>query len=824
MHVLKFGGSSVAAPDRIRACGRVLLHKKAHQPEAGAFVVASALGGVTDALVAAGKAAMEGQGTYRETARELRDRHIQCALDLLEPSTYAAAEEELKSLLSHLDDLLYGIFLLRELSDRTRDELIGLGERLSVPILHGHFQDLGLQPARLSALEMMKTDDRFGNARLDLEHSAARFRELDLQSTGLFIMEGFIGTTEDGTPTTLGRGGSDLSAAYVASFLQADVLEKWTDVDGMMTANPAVVPTAQVIRELSYNEAMELCHFGAKVVYPPTVATLADVGIPLHVRKTDDPESKGTLVLAAEKKHDGSTRNRGVCGLSSLKSITLITVSGGGMVGIPGFSRRLFTALSLSEVNVVLITQGSSEHAITIAVDDADARKAKRILEMEFGSDQHLGRIDELIVEDGYSVIAVVGDGMRQQSGISGRAFATLGRNGISIRAIAQGSTERNISIVIDSRHERKALQSLHQAFFEEEVKRLHIFCLGVGNVGGTMVDQILAQSVDLKRVRRLDLRIIGMANSRKRLIDPNGITGDWRAQLSDATTDSSPEAFVQAIADLDLENSVLVDNTASKEASDVYEQALAHSIAVVASNKIATSAEQDRYEGLKQLALRAGVEYRFETNVGAGLPLIDTIQHLVQSGDRIHKIEGMFSGTLNYVFSNFNGDITFQKVIEDARAAGLTEPDPRTDLSGVDVQRKILILAREAGYTLEMADVEGKGFLLDSMMEGSIDAFMDSLPQIEDAMQAQWKAADAKGERLKYVASFDGKTGKASTGLTTVPADHPFYNIAGTDNIVLLTTDRYAERPLIIQGAGAGAAVTAMGVFGDLIRIAASR
>ena len=824
MHVLKFGGSSVAAPDRIRACGRVLLHKTANDSAAQSFVVASALGGVTDALVSAGEAAQKGEGGYREVARELRDRHIQCALDLLEPDTYSKAEPELKQLLGHLDDLLYGIFLLRELSDRTRDELIGLGERLSVPILCGHFQDLGLAPIRLSALEMMKTDDRFGNARLNLEHSAARFRELDLTASGLFIMEGFIGTTEDGTPTTLGRGGSDLSAAYVARFLQAEALEKWTDVDGMMTANPTVVPSAQVIRELSYNEAMELCHFGAKVVYPPTVATLADVGIPLHVRKTDDPESQGTLVLAAEKKSDGTTRNRGVCGLSSLKSITLITVSGGGMVGIPGFSRRLFTALSLSEVNVVLITQGSSEHAITIAVDDADAHKAKQVLNMEFGSDQHLGRIDDLIVEDGFSVVAIVGDGMRQQSGISGRAFGTLGRNGVSIRAIAQGSTERNISVVIDARHERKALQALHQAFFEEEVKRLHIFCLGVGNVGGTMVDQILAQSEDLKQVRRLDLRIIGMANSRKMLLDPHGISGDWRAQLQAAETDSSPEAFVQAIADMDLENSVLVDNTASKEASDVYEQALAHSIAVVASNKIATSAGQERYEGLKELALRSGVEYRFETNVGAGLPLIDTIQHLIQSGDRIHKIEGMFSGTLNYVFSNFNGDTTFKKVIEDARAAGLTEPDPRTDLSGVDVQRKILILAREAGYTLEMADVEGKGFLLDSQMEGSIEDFMASLPEIEAAMQATWKAADADGERLKYVASFDGSTGVAQTGLRSVPADHPFYNIQGVDNIVLITSDRYDERPLIIQGAGAGAAVTAMGVFGDLIRIAASR
>jgi len=823
MQILKFGGSSVANPDRIRACGRVLAHKR----QTGgyrAMIVCSALGGITDALGKAGQLAQSGDGTYRNVAREIHDRHIQCALDLLESTTYAAIEAELKERLSHLDDLLYGIYLLREASARTLDELMGLGERLSVPILWGHCTDLGFAPQRLDALELMRTDDRHGAARIDVNATREHFSQAGFDQGDLFLMEGFIGRTAEGIPTTLGRGGSDLSAAYAACFLNASVLEKWTDVAGMMTADPRMVPSARVIDELSYAEAMELCHFGAKVVFPPTVAQLSEQDIPMHVRLTDDPESTGTQILPPNKRSDAPLSNRGVAGLSTLKNITLITVSGGGMVGVPGFSRRLFTALSLAGVNVVLVSQGSSEHAISIAVSDGDAKGAEAALNQEFGSDQKLGRIGPLVIESGFAIVALVGDGMRQQSGIAGRAFGTLGRNGVSIRAISQGSTERNISIVIDAKHERKALQAMHQAFFETEVKALHIFCLGVGNVGGTMIDQVLQQRDELKAVRRLDLRIMGLANSRKMLLTDTGISGDWKAQLAESQADSSPEAFVQAIAYMDLENSVLVDNTASADAAEVYEQALTHSIAVVASNKVAASDAQERYAGLKQLALRAGVEFRFETNVGAGLPLIDTIQHLVQSGDRIHKVEGMFSGTLNYVFSNFNGDITFKKVIEDARAAGLTEPDPRTDLSGVDVQRKILILAREAGYTIEMADVEGKGFLLDSQMEGSIDNFMDSLPQIEEAMQEKWKAADAQGERLKYVGSFDAKTGKASTGLTTVPADHPFFNIEGTDNIVLLTTDRYAERPLIIQGAGAGAAVTAMGVFGDLIRIASSR
>ncbi len=823
MQILKFGGSSVANPDRIRACGRVLAHKR----QTGgyrAMIVCSALGGITDALGNAGQLAQAGDGAYRNVAREVHDRHIQCALDLLDSTTYATIEAELKERLSHLDDLLYGIYLLREASARTLDELMGLGERLSVPILWGHCTDLGFAPQRLDALELMRTDDRHGAARLDVNASRAHFGQAGFDKGDLFLMEGFIGRTSEGIPTTLGRGGSDLSAAYAACFLNASVLEKWTDVAGMMTADPRLVPSARVIDELSYAEAMELCHFGAKVVFPPTVAQLSEQDIPMHVRLTDDPESTGTQILPPNKHSVAPLSNRGVAGLSTLKNITLITVSGGGMVGVPGFSRRLFTALSLAEVNVVLVSQGSSEHAISIAVSDGDAKGAEAALNQEFGSDQKLGRIGPLVIESGFAIVALVGDGMRQQSGIAGRAFGTLGRNGVSIRAISQGSTERNISIVIDAKHERKALQAMHQAFFETEVKALHIFCLGVGNVGGTMIDQVLQQRDELRAVRRLDLRIMGLANSRKMLLTDTGISGDWKAQLAESQADSSPEAFVQAIAEMDLENSVLVDNTASADAAEVYEQALAHSIAVVASNKVAASDAQERYVGLKQLALRAGVEFRFETNVGAGLPLIDTIQHLVQSGDRIHKVEGMFSGTLNYVFSNFNGDITFKKVIEDARAAGLTEPDPRTDLSGVDVQRKILILAREAGYTIEMADVEGKGFLLDSQMEGSINNFMDSLPQIEEAMQEKWRAADAQGERLKYVGSFDAKTGKASTGLTTVPADHPFFNIEGTDNIVLLTTDRYAERPLIIQGAGAGAAVTAMGVFGDLIRIASSR
>lgn len=823
--VLKFGGSSVANPERIVECGQVLA-AKCSTGSVQHLVVCSALGGATDDLGNLGRLAQEGDAGYRDLARAFRDRHMKCALDLLDEGTYHAVEPELKERLGHLDDLLYGIYLLRELSARTFDELTGLGELLSVPILWGHFTDLGLAPHRLDARNLICTDDRFGAARVDKSATQARFDAAGIDSHQLLIMEGFVGATSEGVPTTLGRGGSDLSAALAACFVKATAMEKWTDVQGMMTCDPSVVPSARVMPALSYAEGMELCHFGAKVVYPPTIAQLKESGIPLHIFKTGHIEAPGTCIGGAL----GETvdrANRGVRGLSSMKNVSLITVSGGGLIGAPDFTRRMFTALSIAGVTTILITQGSSEPAVTIAVADSDSASAGTALELEFGSDQQLGLIDDLKVEAGLAIVALVGDGMRARTNVSGRAFATLGRNGVSVRAIAQGSTERNISIVLPERHVRKALQSLHASFFEREIKRLHIFCLGVGNVGGTMVRQILDQQGKLLEQRGIDLVLIGMANSKKMRIDSGGITGDdWLEQLQAHGEPSSPEAFVQGIIDMDLENSVIVDNTASHEASDIYEMALRHSIAVVASNKIGTSDAMPRYLGLKELALEHGVEFRFETNVGAGLPLIDTIQHLVQSGDKIHKIEAVLSGTLNYVFSNFNASTTFSDVIIKARKAGLTEPDPRTDLSGVDVQRKILILAREAGNTLEIKDVENSGFLSPAMMKGSIDSFMAALPTIEEAMQNRQAEAEKQGGRLIYVASWDDsrKGAKAQTGLDIVGPDHPFYAIEGVQNIVLIHSDRYNEEPLIVQGAGAGAEVTAMGVFADLIRIAASR
>ncbi|MDG2425458.1 MAG: bifunctional aspartate kinase/homoserine dehydrogenase I [Flavobacteriales bacterium] len=826
MKVLKFGGSSVANPQRIQACGEVLLRKQKADPSERHLVVCSALGGATDALDFMGRKAQSGDSGYRDLARDFRDRHMQCALDLLKKPTYDSIEPELKERLGHLDDLLYGVYLLRELSTRTFDELIGLGELLSLPILWGHFKDLELAPHRLDSRDIFCTDDRFGSARVDKSATSKRFDSADIKGHDLLIMEGFIGSTSEGVPTTLGRGGSDLSAALAACFVGASAMEKWTDVRGMMTCDPSVVPSARVMPTLSYAEGMELCHFGAKVVYPPTIAQLKEFSIPLHIFKTDDPSADGTCIGSSEDA-PLSKANRGVRGLSSMKGVSLITVSGGGMIGAPDFSRRLFTALSIAGVQTLLMTQGSSEPAVTIGVFDRDSNAAQAALEMEFGSDQQLGLIDELKVETGHAVVALVGDGMRARTNVSGRAFATLGRNGVSVRAIAQGSTERNISIVLPEKHVRKALQALHAAFFEREIKRIHIFCLGVGNVGGTMVDQILAQQKEMLEKHGIDLALIGMANSSKMRFDISGISEDrWLDQLKTDGEASSPEGFVQRAIDMDLENSVLVDNTASKEASDVYEVALSHSIAVVASNKIATSDAMPRYLNLKDLALEHGVEFRFETNVGAGLPLIDTIQHLVQSGDQIHKMEAMLSGTLNYVFSNFDTSSTFHDIIVKARKAGLTEPDPRTDLSGIDVQRKILILAREAGNSLEIDDVDASGFLKPEMMKGSIDEFMASLPSIESAMQKRVAEAVAVGGRLKYVATWDSsrKGKKAQTGLQVVGPEHPFYSIEGVQNIVLIHSDRYNESPMIVQGAGAGAAVTAMGVFADLIRIAASR
>ena len=788
------------------------------------FVVLSAMGGATDALLRAGRSARDGDPAWHTLVSDLRARHLEAASALLDADEAQNVAQEVEDGLAHVRSICEGLQLLHEFSDHTKDALVSMGERLSVPLMRAMLSQRGFKVGRLSALDVVVTDSQYGAAVVDRARTAENLRQAmaDLGPCDVVVMEGFVGRDDQGEVTTLGRGGSDLTASLVASILGASHMEKSTDVPGMLTADPRVVPTAKIIDSMSYEEAMELCHFGAKVIYPPTLIPLREAGIPLVIRSTFDTESPGTTI--SSQPDPGS----GVRGVSSIDGMALVTLVGGGMVGIPGYSRRMFMALSMRQVNVVLITQGSSEHSITVAVQESEVDNALEALNDEFESDIKVGKVEPFRVERGLSILALVGDAMHHHTGLSGRAFDALGKNGINIYAIAQGSTERNISIVLQKKDVAKALRALHSTLFERDTRRIHLFCAGVGNVGGTLLSQIAAAREELFDTRGLDLRVVGLANSRRFLLQEEGVPlANWKATLERKGAPGTLDDFVARMKDMNLENAVFVDNTASDQVASVYEEVLSASIGVVASNKIAAADSQSRYDTLKGLARAKNTQYRFETNVGAGLPVIDTIEHLVQSGDRIHRIDAVLSGTLNFLFSTFGPECGFVDAVQGAMDAGYTEPDPRIDLSGVDVQRKILILAREAGYTMEMSDVDNPGFLPPVLMEGSVQGFLEGLPTAEDGMQARLAEAAAKGLQLRYVATFERNAQgqpTAQVGLQALPPEHPFCQLQGSDNVVMLQTDRYADRPLIVQGAGAGADVTAMGVFADIMRFAATR
>ena len=819
MEAIKFGGSSLVDASAMERVAELLIARR----EVPKFVVLSAMGGATDELIRAGNLASQGDQAWLDAVSGLKQRHLTACQDLGLQGDDALLRE-LETGFAHVSSLCEGLALLREFSAHTKDALSSMGERLSVPIVTALFRARGLTTHRLSALEVVLTSSDFGAAVVDRQVMRERLRQAmkGQEETEVITMEGFVGADEQGEVTTLGRGGSDLTASLVANMLGATHMEKSTDVPGMLTADPRLVPTARIIESMSYEEAMELCHFGAKVIYPPTLLPLREAGIPLIIRSTFDSSSKGTTICA--KPDPG----HGVRGVSSIDGMALLTLVGGGMVGIPGYSRRMFMALSMHQVNVVLITQGSSEHSITVAIQESEVEQALSALENEFASDIQVGKVEPFRVERGLSILALVGDAMHNQTGLSGKAFDSLGKNGINLYAIAQGSTERNISMVIRKQDVSKALRALHGTLFEKDIRRIHLFCIGVGNVGGTLLDQIHAAHDQLLEERNVDLCVVGVANSRSHLIDANGVNlTSWRHELAENGRAGGLSDFVTGMRDMNLENSVFVDNTASADVAMTYESVLQASIGVVASNKISAADAQERYDRLNQLARSKNTQYRYETNVGAGLPVIDTIEHLVQSGDRVHRIDAVLSGTLNYLFSAFGADCGFVEAVHGAMDAGYTEPDPRIDLSGVDVQRKILILAREAGYRMEMSDVDNPGFLPPALMEGGVDDFLANLPHAEAGMQERLSEAEASGLKLRYVATFErGENGQhlARVGLQSLPPDHVFCQLDGSDNVVMLTTDRYNQRPLIVQGAGAGADVTAMGEFADIMRFAATR
>lgn len=814
MKVLKFGGTSVGTPDNLRVVKDILSAGKDEKQ----ICVVSAFGGVTNLLHECSDLAAAGDDAYQELLAKIEARHLNTVKELLPVKSQSGTLSKTKILLNDLEDIMKGIFLIGELSPRSLDRVLSMGETLSSNIIVDFLNAEGLKTDWGNTGCMIKTDSSFNNAIVDFSTTNKNIKEFFNTSSNLVICPGFVSSDSNNVTTTLGRGGSDYTAAILAAALKVDTFEIWTDVSGMMTSDPRAVSSAHPIEKISYQEAMELSHFGAKVIYPPTIQPALDKNIPIKIKNTFRPQDPGTTISA-----DSNGSKQFVKGLSSVKNITLLNLSGSGMIGIPKFSFRLFKALSEAKVNVIIITQASSEHSICVGIDGNDVAVSKAAIEEEFQFELSLHKVDPLEVEENLAIVALVGDKMRDHVGISGQMFASLGENGVNIKAIAQGSSERNITVVIEERHLRKSLNVLHESFFLSEKKRLNLFLVGIGNVGGTLIEQIAKQREYLSENEHVDLRIVGLANSKKMFFDEDGIDlSKWKDLLVGSELKMHNDAFIQSIRDMNLRNSVFVDNTASAEIAGLYNGILSKNISVVTPNKIACSSSYENYQELKNTAREYKSKFYYETNVGAGLPVITTLGDLIKSGDKVKKIEAVLSGSLNFIFNNFKSGVKFVDIVKQAGVEGYTEPDPKIDLSGVDVMRKILILIRECGIQAELSDIKSDSFIPEDCMNTSTnEEFYSKLEEHEEVFQAMAKKAEDKGARLKVVAAYDN--GKASVGLKEIEKNHPFYILEGSDNIVLFNTNRYDNQPLVIKGAGAGAEVTAMGIFADIMRIANS-
>ena len=810
MQVLKFGGTSVANAGNISKVAEIV--KQAIKVDT-TIVVVSALGGVTDLLLHAAVLASEGNETFREKLSFIEHRHLETVKELI-PVTYQSQLLSLvKKSCNEIEDICNGIYLLRELTPRSRDRIASYGEWLSSQIISATFRSKDIENTWKDSRELIVTNSGFTSAEVDFQRTHQRISDFFPKAqANLFIIPGFIAASIDGITTTLGRGGSDYTAAIVAGALGARSLEIWTDVSGMMTADPRLTANARIIPHISYQEAMELSHFGAKVIYPPTIQPVMTKNIPVWIKNTFAPTDKGTLIESVANRNGNIVR-----GISSINSIALLSLEGSGMIGIPGFSKRLFEALSNEKINVILITQSSSEHSICVAVNSAVAAKAKQAVDAAFANEIALEKVEPLFIETDLSIVALVGENMKSHPGISGRMFSAMGKNGVNIRAIAQGSSEKNISAVISTRDVKKAINVLHEEFFETTYKQVNLFITGTGNVGGKLLGQIYQQLDFLQKKMRLQLKIVGLSNSRKMLFKEEGIdAASWQEQLQSGEQ-ADLHQFVKGIVDRNLRNSVFVDITANESVASVYDRLLQKSISVVACNKIAASSAFQNYKKLKELADEFNCQFLFETNVGAGLPVIATLNDLVRSGDRIHQIDAVLSGTLNFVFNNYDGQKKFASVVKQAQDEGYTEPDPRLDLGGIDVMRKIMILARESGEKIEMDEIKNNSFMPASCMQGTVDDFYTAMEKEEDHFKKLHRDAVAEGCKLKFVASY--KEGKAAVGLQHIGPNHDLYHLYGKDNVVLFYTDRYKEQPLVVKGAGAGAEVTASGVFADILR-----
>lgn len=812
MQVLKFGGTSVANADSISKV--ISITRKALLIDK-TIVVVSAMGSVTDVLIEAGRMAAAHNHDYKDKLKNFENRHLEVLHELLSVEKQDALINIVNEKCKELESICEAVFLLRELSPRTQDNIVSQGELLSSLIISEAFKSQQISNRWLDAREIIRTDSGFGFATPDFEKTNVVIKKsLIQQPTQLYIIPGFIASDANGVTTTLGRGGSDYTAAILAAAIDAALLEIWTDVSGMMTADPRVVSNAKAIPYISYKEAMELSHFGAKVIYPPTIQPVMKKGIPVWIKNTFSPEEYGTLIESSVSENKNTVR-----GISSMGKIAFLSLEGSGMVGIPGFSRRLFGALSEEKINVILITQSSSEHSICAAIDEANIDRAKIAVDAEFSNEIIANKVEPLQIESGLSIVALVGDNMKNHPGISGKMFGALGRNSVNIRAIAQGSSEKNISAVISADDVKKAINVLHEEFFETAFKQINLFVIGVGNVGSRLIAQLQEQQNYLLNQLRLQVKVVGIGNSKKMVLNEDGINlNNWNEQLKDGAV-INLQVFISFIEKKNLRNSIFIDVTSNVQVTRLYEPLLRKSVAVVACNKIASSSSYENYELLKNLAREYNTSYLFETNVGASLPIIGTLNDLVRSGDKVNRIEAVLSGTLNFVFNNYNGKVPFAKIVKQAQDEGYAEPDPRIDLSGTDVMRKILILARESGIRMEMEDIKSNSFLPESCMQGDVPGFYKEMEKHEEHFKSLFDSAANEGCKLKFVASLE--YGKASVGLQHIGKDHDLFHLYGKDNVVLFYTNRYVQQPLVIKGAGAGAEVTASGIFADIIRAA---
>ena len=819
MKVLKFGGTSVGSIESILSLKRIVEAEKTP-----VIVVVSALGGITDKLIATSRLALQGDEQWKHEFEAMRLRHLDMIDTLFkEQNKNQQLTDTINSLFDELKSIYYGVFLIHDLSPKTEAAIVSYGERLSSHIVAALIRG----GKRMNSRDFIRTVKKQGKHVLDAELTNQLVKEAfqcaaTLSQPTVAVVPGFIARDRDTNETTnLGRGGSDYTAAIIAAALDAEVLEIWTDVDGFMTADPRVIKTAYTINELSYVEAMELCNFGAKVVYPPTIYPVCVKNIPIRVKNTFNPEHPGTMI-----KQKIENDSKPIKGISSISGTTLITVTGLSMVGVIGVNRRIFSTLAQNGISVFMVSQASSENSTSIGVRDEDANQAVDVLNQEFAKEIETGAMFPMHAESGLATIAIVGENMKHTPGIAGKLFGTLGRSGISVIACAQGASETNISFVVDGKYLRKSLNVLHDSFFLSEYKVLNLFICGIGTVGGNLIEQIRSQYETLKETRQLKLNVVGIASSKKAIFNRDGIDlSNYRDQLQD----SNIANLKNEVIGMNIFNSVFVDCTASEQVASLYQDFLDHNISVVTANKIAASSAYDNYARLKQTALKRGVKFLFETNVGAGLPIIGTINDLLNSGDKILRIEAVLSGTLNFIFNTISKEIPFSETVRLAKEKGYSEPDPRIDLCGKDVIRKLVILTREAGYKVEQEDVEKHLFMPDAFFEGSLDDFWKNLPSLDTDFEVRRQELDKEQKRWRFVAKMETipgsenneKTFSASVSLEAVGPRHPFYGLEGSNNIVLLTTERYKEYPMLIQGYGAGAGVTAAGVFANIMSIA---